>query len=66
MFWVKATHSQRVRFALTPTGTNVGPYAKLLGKDGDPRRVHPGLALPQRAADRPLSVASNGTRWHHQ
>jgi hypothetical protein len=36
VFWVKATHSQRVRFVLTPTGTNVGPYAKLLGKDGDP------------------------------
>jgi hypothetical protein len=34
---VTATHTQRVRFVLTPTGTGTGPYAKLLGEDRDPR-----------------------------
>jgi hypothetical protein len=34
---VNATHTQRVRFTLTPTGTETGPYAKLLGEDRDPR-----------------------------
>jgi hypothetical protein len=33
---VKATNAQRVRFVLTPTGTETGPYAKLLGEDRDP------------------------------
>ena len=34
---VKATNAQRVRFTLTPTGTETGPYAKPLGEDRDPR-----------------------------
>jgi hypothetical protein len=33
---VKATNAQRVRFTLTPTGTGMGPYTKLLGEDRDP------------------------------
>jgi hypothetical protein len=33
---VKATHTQRVRFVLTPTGTETGPYGRLLGEDRDP------------------------------
>jgi hypothetical protein len=36
LFSVKATHAQRVRFTLTPTGNETGPYAKLLGEDRDP------------------------------
>jgi hypothetical protein len=36
VFSVKATHAQRVRFVLTPTGTETGPYGKLLGEDRDP------------------------------
>jgi hypothetical protein len=34
---VKATNAQRVRLVLTPTGTETGPYARLLGEDRDPR-----------------------------
>jgi hypothetical protein len=34
---VKATHTQRMRFVLTPTGTETGPYGRLLGEDRDPR-----------------------------
>ena len=33
VFSVKATNAQRVRFVLTPTGTETAPYAKLLGED---------------------------------
>jgi hypothetical protein len=33
---VKATNAQRVRFTLTPTGTETGPYGQLLGEDRDP------------------------------
>jgi hypothetical protein len=36
MFSVKATNAQRVRFTLTPTGNETGPYAKLLGEDRNP------------------------------
>jgi hypothetical protein len=32
---VKATNAQRVRFTLTPTGTEMGPWTKLLGEDGN-------------------------------
>ena len=32
---VKATNAQRVRFSLTPTGTEMGPWTKLLGEDGN-------------------------------
>jgi hypothetical protein len=35
-FSVKATNAQRVRFTLTPTGTETAPYAKLLGEDRTP------------------------------
>ena len=33
---VNASHAQRVRFVLTPTGTETGPYGRLLGEDRDP------------------------------
>jgi hypothetical protein len=36
-FTVKADHTDRVRFVVTPTGTGTGPYARLLGEDRDPR-----------------------------
>jgi hypothetical protein len=36
VFSVKATNAQRVRFTLTPTGNETGPYGKLLGEDRDP------------------------------
>ena len=36
VFSVKATNAQRVRFTLTPTGTETAPYAKLLGEDRTP------------------------------
>jgi hypothetical protein len=37
VFSVNATHTHRVRFVLTPTGNETGPYAQLLGEDRDPR-----------------------------
>jgi hypothetical protein len=37
VFSVKATNAERVRFVLTPTGTETGPYAKLLGEDRTPQ-----------------------------
>ena len=37
MFSVKATNAERVRFVLTPTGTDVADYAKLLGEDRTPQ-----------------------------
>jgi hypothetical protein len=37
VFSVKATNTQRVRFTLTPTGTEVADYAKLLGEDRTPQ-----------------------------
>jgi hypothetical protein len=37
VFSVKASHTQRVRFVLTPTGTGTAPYAKLLGEDRTPQ-----------------------------
>jgi hypothetical protein len=36
VFSVKATNAQRVRFTLTPTGTEVADYAQLLGEDRTP------------------------------
>ena len=33
---VNATNAQRVRFTLTPTGNETGPYAQLLGEDRTP------------------------------
>jgi hypothetical protein len=37
VFSVKASNAQRVRFTLTPTGTEMGPYAQLLGEDRTPQ-----------------------------
>jgi Immunoglobulin-like domain of bacterial spore germination len=37
VFSVKATNAERVRFVLTPTGTDVADYAKLLGEDRTPQ-----------------------------
>jgi hypothetical protein len=36
-FTVRASNTDRVRFVLTPTGTETGPYGKLLGEDHDAR-----------------------------
>jgi hypothetical protein len=36
VFSVNATNAQRVRFTLTPTGNETGPYAQLLGEDRTP------------------------------
>ena len=36
VFSVKATNAQRVRFTLTPTGTETDRYAQLLGEDRNP------------------------------
>jgi hypothetical protein len=36
VFSVKATNAERVRFTLTPTGTGMVPYTKLLGEDRTP------------------------------
>jgi hypothetical protein len=36
-FSVRASHTERVRFVLTPTGTGTAPYARLLGEDRDAR-----------------------------
>ena len=48
-----ATHTQRVRFVLTPTGNETGPYAQLLGEDGDPRD---GFTLTWRYTSQGLSA----------
>jgi hypothetical protein len=37
VFSVKATDTQRVRFVLTPTGTDVADHASLLGEDRTPQ-----------------------------
>jgi hypothetical protein len=37
MFSVKASHTQRVRFTLTPTGTEVADLTQLLGEDRTPQ-----------------------------
>jgi hypothetical protein len=36
-FTVRTSNTDRVRFVLTPTGTGMGPYARLLGEDHDAR-----------------------------
>jgi hypothetical protein len=36
-FTVRASNTDRVRFVLTPTGTGMGPYGRLLGEDHDAR-----------------------------
>jgi hypothetical protein len=48
---VTATNAQRVRFTLTPTGTGMGSYTKLLGEDRDPSD---GFLLVWRNNDEPL------------
>jgi immunoglobulin-like protein involved in spore germination len=53
VFSVTATNTQRVRFVLTPTGTETGPYAELLGEDRDPRD---GFTLAWRYPDQGLSA----------
>jgi hypothetical protein len=50
---VKATNAQRVRFTLTPTGTETGPYGRLLGEDRDPID---GFRLVWRYPNEPLSA----------
>jgi hypothetical protein len=37
VFSVKATNTQRVRLVLTPTGTGMGSYGKVLGEDHTPQ-----------------------------
>jgi Immunoglobulin-like domain of bacterial spore germination len=44
---VKATNAQRVRFILTPTGTQTGPYGELLGEDRDPTTGSPSSGATQ-------------------
>jgi len=53
VFSVNATHTQRMRFVLTPTGNETGPYAKLLGEDRDPRD---GFTLTWRYPSQGLSA----------
>jgi hypothetical protein len=53
VFSVKATHAQRVRFVLTPTGTETDRYAQLLGEDRDPRD---GFTLTWRYPSQGLSA----------
>jgi hypothetical protein len=62
---VNATHTQRVRFVLTPTGTETGPYGRLLGEDRDPSD---GFSLVWRYPNEPLlahlgvqAIGSGGT-----
>jgi hypothetical protein len=50
---VKATNAQRVRFVLTPTGTETDPYAKLLGEDRTPQD---GFSLVWRYPSQGLSA----------
>jgi hypothetical protein len=53
VFSVKATNAERVRFVLTPTGNETGPYAQLLGEDRDPRD---GFTLTWRYPSQGLSA----------
>jgi hypothetical protein len=53
VFSVKATNAQRVRFTLTPTGTDMGPYGRVLGEDRDPSD---GFSLVWRYPNEPLSA----------
>jgi hypothetical protein len=53
MVSVKATHTQRVRFVLTPTGNETGPYAQLLGEDRTPED---GFTLTWRYPSQGLSA----------
>jgi hypothetical protein len=53
VFSVKASHTQRVRFTLTPTGTEVADLAELLGEDRTPQD---GFSLVWRYPNEPLSA----------
>jgi len=53
VFSVKATNAQRVRFVLTPTGNETGPYAQLLGEDRTPED---GFTLTWRYPSQGLSA----------
>jgi Immunoglobulin-like domain of bacterial spore germination len=53
VFSVNASHAQRMRFVLTPTGNETGPYAQLLGEDRDPRD---GFTLTWRYPSQGLSA----------
>jgi hypothetical protein len=53
VFSVKATNAQRVRFTLTPTGTEVADLTQLLGEDRTPQD---GFSLVWRYSDEPLSA----------
>ena len=55
---VKATNAQRVRFTLTPTGTENGPYGQLLGEDRTPADGYT-LALAGSPACRIAGIAGN-------
>jgi hypothetical protein len=48
---VNASNAQRVRFALTPTGTEMANYAKLLGEDRTPAD---GFSILWRYPDEPI------------
>jgi hypothetical protein len=48
---VNASNAQRVRFTLTPTGTEMGPYGRLLGEDRTPAD---GFSLLWRYPDEPI------------
>jgi hypothetical protein len=50
---VNATHAHRVRFTLTPTGNETGPYGKLLGEDRTPAD---GFTLIWHYPNEPLSA----------
>ena len=65
---VKATNAQRVRFTLTPTGTETGPHGRLLGEDRDPSDgftlsgATPARACPRTSASRPSARRAPPTR----
>ena len=66
VFSVKATDAQRVRFTLTPTGTEVADLHQAAGRGPHPgRRVHPCLALPGRGPLRPPGHPGHRP-WRHR
>ena len=48
---VNASHAQQVRFTLTPTGNETGPYGRVLGEDRD---ASDGFRLVWRYANEPF------------
>jgi hypothetical protein len=58
---VKATHAQRVRFTLTPTGTETGPYGELLGEDRNPNDgFHLVWRYPSQGLSAHLGIEATG------